>query len=437
MADSKRLSGRSVVVGFFLLVAVVGVGLWLALDAARDTFLAESNNAEFNTPVAGPADRWLRVNLDTGEGGPLPFYLRIPASGDEAIIRNGAEEVAVDLQRFEDGAYLLDFPHYDSRLTLEPGEGGSLVGVYTKTRGGGATAEMPAEARPVGEPLAAQRFPFVTAAPVTDRPDFAGAWRMTFADGGLAKGVLEQDDAGALTGTILTPTGDYRFLAGNVVADTMNLSVFDGSHAFLFTGELGPSTDAMTGHFYSGGYYHDTFTATRLAPGEDFELPDPFSEVSLVPGETRLGLEALQREPYAGNPTIVVVFGTWCPNCNDEAPLLKRLYDERHADGLQILGLAYEHTDDAERSRLQVERFKDRHAIDWEILIGGVSDKQQTASTLPALSTIKSYPTTIWVNPDGTVRAIHSGFAGPATGDEWEETQAEFERLTREIVEAN
>ncbi|MFG0274686.1 MAG: peroxiredoxin family protein, partial [Phycisphaerales bacterium] len=402
MADSKRLSGKAVIVGFFLLVAVVGGGLWLALDAARDTFVANSSVADFGSADVQFADRWLRVNLDTGDGGPLPFYLQIPAAGDEAIIRNGDEEVAADLQRFEDGAYLLDFPHYDSRLTLEP-EGEALVGVYTKTRGGGAIAEMPAEARPVGEPLPAQRFPFVTAAPVNDRSDFSGEWRMNFADGGLAKGVFEQDESGALTGTILTPTGDYRFLAGNVVAETMNLSVFDGSHAFLFTGELGPSTDAMTGHFYSGGYYHDTFTATRLSPGEDFELPDPFSEVSLVSGETRLGLEALQREPYAGKPTIVVVFGTWCPNCNDEAPLLKRLYDEHHAAGLQILGLAYEHTDDAERSRLQVERFKERHAIDWEILIGGVSDKQQTAATLPALSTIKSYPTTIWVNPDGTV----------------------------------
>ncbi len=55
MPDSKRLSGRSVIVGFFLLVAVVGGGLWLALDAARDTFLAESNNAEFNTPVGSPS----------------------------------------------------------------------------------------------------------------------------------------------------------------------------------------------------------------------------------------------------------------------------------------------------------------------------------------------------------------------------------------------
>jgi thiol-disulfide isomerase/thioredoxin len=432
---TKRLSGRSVVVGFFLLVGVVGLGLWLALDAARDTFQAYSAEGQLNGAEEASATEWLRVNLDTGEGGPLPFYLRIPDAGD-AVIRNGDEEVAVATQRFDDGAYLLDFPHYDSRLTLEPAGDGGYEGVYAKTRGGGEVAEMPAEARPVGEPLPSQRFPFVTAAPVTDMPGFSGTWRMDFADGGLAKGVFEQDESGAIEGTILTPTGDYRFLAGNVVADTVNLSVFDGSHAFLFTGELGPSGEAMTGHFYSGGYYHDTFTATRLSPGEDFELPDPFSEVSLVEGETRLGIERLREAPYAGKPTIVVVFGTWCPNCNDEAPLLKRLYDEHHADGLEILGLAYEHTDDAERSRRQIERFRERYSLPWEIVAAGVSDKQQTASTLPAIETIKSYPTTIWVNPDGTVRAIHSGFAGPATGEAWEATQAELERLTREIVEA-
>jgi len=431
---TKRLNGRSVIIGFFLLVGVVGLGLWLALDAARDTFLAES-------AATGPADapqtgaEWLRVNLDTGEGGPLPFYLRIPDTGN-AVIRNGDEEIEVATQRFPDGASLLDFPHYDSRLTLEPTGDGGYAGVYAKTRGGGEVAEMPADARPVGEPAPSRRFPFVTAAPVTDTPDFSGTWRMDFSGGGLAKGVFEQAESGAIEGTILTPTGDYRFLAGNVVAETMHLSVFDGSHAFLFTGELGPSNDAMTGHFYSGGYYHDTFIATRLSPGEDFELPDPFSEVGLVEGETRLGIEKLREAPYAGAPTIVVVFGTWCPNCNDEAPLLKRLYDEHHADGLQILGLAYEHTDDPDRSRRQIDRFKERYGLTWEIVAAGVSDKQQTASTLPSIDTIKSYPTTIWVKPDGTVRAIHSGFAGPATGEAWEQTQAEFERLTREIVEA-
>jgi len=439
---TRHLSGKSVVVGFLALVAVVGLGLWLALGAARDAFQAETEALRAGGGAGGvevesaPAETgWLRVSLDTNGGGWLPFFLRILPEGGEAIIRNGEEEIEATLRRFPDGALLIDFPHYDSRLTLEPAGEGALAGVYTKTRLGGEIAEMRARAEPVGEPRPERRFPAGAGADGA-APDYSGRWRMAFAEDGPAKGIFEQDEAGALTGTILTPLGDYRFLAGNVVEGELRLSVFDGSHAFLFTGSLDEAGQTMTGEFHSGGYFEDSFSATRLSPGEDFDLLDPLDEVALEPGVTRLGIEPLQREPYDGAPTIVVIFGTWCPNCHDEAPLLKRLYDEHHEEGLQILGLAYEHTDDIVRSRRQIDRFKQRFGIEWEIIPAGVSDKEQTAGALPSISTIKSYPTTIWVNPDGTVRAIHSGFAGPATGEAWEETQALFHRLTREIVSA-
>ena len=43
------------------------------------------------------------------------------------------------------------------------------------------------------------------------------------------------------------------------------------------------------------------------------------------------------------------------------------------------------------------------------------------------LNHILSYPTTIFIDKKGSVRKIHTGFNGPATGKEYDDFKAEFE----------
>jgi len=405
-------------------------------------------------PAAHATERegysWYECQLMIDEERGIPFYMTVSdAQGEsDAYIHNADEEIRVDADRVGD-RLTLTFPHYDSRIEMEAGKpeyrgwGAPYEGTWTKRR-----ADGPVEMR-----IRARQTDSVPGLYSEDAFDTAEAVRfeMDFEKSGAALGDLKihhTPGVKGMTGTILTPTGDYRFLSGAKLhsriptdngflrGEIIGLSVFDGAHAFVFFAQVDPDTGDLTnGHFYSGNHWHETFTARRLAEGEEYELPDPFAEVSLKPGVTRLGLPKLSEPPYAGKPTIVQVFGTWCPNCHDEAPALVDLYERFHDEGLQILSLAYEYTDDAERSARQIERFKERHGATWEFVAAGVNDKQKTAATLPALSAIKSYPTTIWINPDGTVRAIHSGFSGPATGAAHEETLAEFEKLTREIVE--
>ena len=386
----------------------------------------------------------------------IGFDLWLPPVGDDrpAYIRNGVEFIEADFERNQHES-VVRFPHYDSVIHASLDESGKLVGTWKKMRSNEAVAMRFSANAP--DPRRTE-FGAIRAGWSTTNGLFESMrYEMKFEESGVALGefLVPTRDAweqqfGRLTykkptiGTILTPTGDYRYLAGDFehfcMGDSIRLSVFDGAHAFLFKASLdwnSPSRSDLTdGHFYSGAHWHETFTARRLAEGEVFELPDPFSEVSLKPGVTRLGIPKLSEPPYAGKPTIVQVMGTWCPNCHDEAPALVDLYTKHHADGLQILSLAYEYTDDPERSARQIERFKERHGATWEFVAAGVSDKAKTAATLPALTAFKSYPTTIWINPDGTVRAIHSGFSGPATGEKHVETLAEFERLTREILDA-
>ncbi len=52
------------------------------------------------------------------------------------------------------------------------------------------------------------------------------------------------------------------------------------------------------------------------------------------------------------------------------------------------------------------------------------------------LTAVLSYPTSVFVGRDGTVRRIYSGFSGPGTGDHHRRLVAELEGLIEELLAA-
>jgi len=81
-----------------------------------------------------------------------------------------------------------------------------------------------------------------------------------------------------------------------------------------------------------------------------------------------------------------------------------------------------------------VRRFAERFRIEYPLLLAGISDKAAAAATLPDLTAVLSYPTTIFIGRDGKVRKIHSGFAGPGTGEHYEKLVAELEGAIEELL---
>ena len=131
---------------------------------------------------------------------------------------------------------------------------------------------------------------------------------------------------------------------------------------------------------------------------------------------------------------MLVIFGSWCPNCNDATRLLVEL-DRKYRDrGLSIVGLAFEMTCELERDARQVRRYAEHHGIDYPLLAAGVSDKAEASKTLPLLDRIRSYPTTIFLHGDGRVRAVHQGYTGPATGAANDRLRADFRELIEELL---
>lgn len=382
-------------------------------------------------PVAEGA--W-RVVL-ASPGGDLPFMLTLTRQGStyKATVHNGAEVIVLD--RFEvdaQGALNFGIEHYETYFSGQLGANGTtMAGTWTKVIGLNKKAELPFSA----QHGVTERFPTTSGqTPV----DVSGTWSVSFDNHGNPQpsvAVFNQE-GNKLWGTFLTTTGDYRYLAGVVDGSRLALSCFDGGHAFLFTASL-DAQQQLVGDFWSRDSWHESWSARR---DPDAALPDSYQLTSLKAGleQFHFNFPNLEGRMVAhddanllGKVRLISIFGSWCPNCNDEAPFLQELKQEYGSRGLEVLGLAFEMTGDKERDLRILKRFQKRHAVDYTILLaGGSTDKQKAAEALPGLDKLLSFPTTILVDRRGNVVSIHTGFSGPGTGPYYD---MERERYRKKI----
>lgn len=411
--------------------------LGLAAVAAFAGLAACGPGADEDPPAADLLGSWRGVLASPG--GELPFTLRLDHDGPRlrALIVNGAGEAAITRVERDGDQLVFRFDHYDSEISARLEAPGRLAGRFRRTIPSGdsimefaAVKDDPDRFKPSPRKGAAW-------------PEVGGSWAVEFADESsreIAQGEFVQQGS-QVTGTFLTPTGDYRFLAGSFENGVLRLSSFDGAHAFLFEA-LAQEDGTLAGDFWSRESYHATWTARRAAAQEQV-LPDAWAQVGLQNADGRFhfafpDLEgqtvSLADSRFRGKVVVVNLFGSWCPNCNDEAPLLAAWKNRFHDQGLEIVGLAFEYTGKPDRDREQVRRFAARHAIDYPLLLAGTSDKSKAAAVLPDLTRVAAFPTTIFIGRDGKVRKIHSGFAGPGTGRHHAELVAELESLIQQLI---
>lgn len=367
-------------------------------------------------------------------GGELRFEIELEprADGVQGFVRNGVERRSVPRTEWDGRRLVLHFTEFDATLVLErEGDAGELRGEWRQRRGVDYWAELPAVAV---EGRRESRHGEAITTPID------GRWRVKFeSETDDAIGVFASHE-GQLLGTFLTTKGDYRWLHGEQVGSGMRISAFDGSHAFLFTAEL-QDDGTLKGDFWSQNRWHETFTAVRdheavLLDGfglTRFEADADIDELAFpdLDGE----LKRLGDPAFAGKARLIQLFGSWCPNCHDASEFFVELHEEYAERGLSILGLAFEYTGDHERDALQVRRYAETHDVKWPLLVAGLSTKSAGSKALPFLDKVRSYPTTIFVRGDGSVRAVYQGFSGPATGEAYVELKARFRELVEELLD--
>ena len=111
-------------------------------------------------------------------------------------------------------------------------------------------------------------------------------------------------------------------------------------------------------------------------------------------------------------------------------------YKQNKDKGLEIIALAFEKTNDLEKSKQQLMRLKNRFAINYPILITQLSGKDKAMEVLPQLNKIVAFPTTLYLNRQHQVVKVYTGFSGPATGNEYilfkNSTEALIKNLLKE-----
>ncbi len=367
-------------------------------------------------------------------GGPLEFDFQVTMEGERierASIRNGSELIEIEPVNlnWRDPQLRIRFPHYDSELSLHfVPDRSTAHGQWCKRPGSAHPTVLPLEVRSRSDPKDS----------VAEAAEFVGRWELQFAlEPGTAIGEFQRGEHSPVEGTILTETGDYRYLAGGVAQDgSLRLATFDGSHAFLLRFQLdGPQR--IRGDFWSGSTYHDTLQGSR---NEQAELADGFQQASVV---DPLGWQNLEfpdlngaatrlEQPPSTPLTLLHLFGSWCPNCHDAAELFGDLHNKYHAKGLRIIGLAFEQNGELSADAAQVRWYIERHAVPYPILLAGSADKRAASGKLPFLDRLRAFPTTVFIDGDGKIFAVYSGFSGPATGLAGERLAENFERLIRE-----
>ena len=361
----------------------------------------------------------------------LPFNFKV--TKDSLIeIYNAEEVIEVDEILYSNDSIRINFPVFEGYIKGKFENGNIVDGQFIKES---LDRIVPFQST-FGE---TERFPKAKASTIS----VDGEWELLFTedDGStfIGKGFLTQKDS-KVTGTIRTTTGDYRYLEGVVDGDVMRISAFDGAHAFLFVASL--EGEELSGYFYSGNHYKASFKG-KLNP--EFELPDENTLTYLNEGYDKFEFSfpdkngnevSLDDALFQDKVVIVQIMGTWCPNCLDESKFYAQYARENSEKDIQFVALAFEYAKTKERAFAGINRLKDRLQINYPILLAqvGSSDKGLAQEKLPMLNHVLSYPTTIFLDKQGEVRKIHTGFNGPATGDKYIAFKQEFDDYVNLIL---
>jgi thiol-disulfide isomerase/thioredoxin len=374
-----------------------------------------------------------RVEIPTSMG-LLPFHIEIEKTGDKikAYSRNADEKLIFDNAEIIGDSIFIRMDIFDAIIKAKV-TGNSWTGSFTKRLSTLAYRSVPLKA------TKSAKYRFVTS-PKPTQFTVNGKYEINFNDDGNlypAVGVFSQNQ-NEVKGTFLTSTGDYRYLQGNIVGDSLKLSCFDGNHVFLFKAKI--VKERLVGGFF--GYNmlgHETWEGSRNA---NAKLPDAYSLTYLKPGFDKLtfsfknvdgNMISLDDEQFKGKVAIVQVLGSWCPNCMDETRYLSDFYRKNKQRKIAIIGLAFEKMDSEEFAFPKIIKLKERFGVEYPILLAGKNDKADASAKLPMLNKIISFPTTIIIDKKGKVRKIHTGFNGPATGVYFEKFKTDFEKFVGEL----
>ena len=235
-----------------------------------------------------------------------------------------------------------------------------------------------------------------------------------------------------LSGSILTPTGDYRYLDGYVSGSGFEAASFDGVYNYVFRGTLvnglmeaallSNSKTKISGHLNPKAQLPDAYKQTNIKELK-FIFPD-------LKGQS----VSLNHPKFKNKPVVVQIYGSWCPNCVDEMNYLIPWYKKNSKRGVEIIALAFERSLSVEEATKQLLKVQKKMSIPYTLLQVGSTAEDKPVDKLPGLENFISFPTTIFLNKKHQVVKVHAGFSGPSTGQFYKKWQREFNQTINQLL---
>jgi len=260
--------------------------------------------------------------------------------------------------------------------------------------------------------------------------------------------------------TILRIDGDTGSFSGTFKDGKWRLSHYDGSRPGVIVvtpkpdGTLdiqqqidrpGAAAETVSSNEYGYGVTPDgRYAPTLVAYREDVAkakgLPEPSDALTYTtvrdPNEIfkfsfpNLDGKQVSSDDFKGKVVVAIITGTWCPNCHDEAQYLVELDRKYRDQGLAIVVLTFEEPaqhDDLERARAFVKQY----SVEYTYLLAGAPAEMW--EKVPQLNQLTTWPP-VFVGRDGKVKAVHAGFASPASGEFHAQLRREFTARIEQLL---
>lgn len=395
------------------------ISLLLSLTTLFMSFMAHSQ-----TITPGP---W-RFELQAAFAD-IPFIIHFQENkkGLTGTLENGKESIKLNEIQVENKNITIPLQMYEMTLELKIVEKGIMDGFLVRHN-----KDPKVKTPVVGKAGVTERFPKQNEEP---KIDLNGRWAITLNHDNDTKesGVLLFEQIGSkLNGSILTPTGDYRYIEGQVFGNKFQAASFDGIYNYLLTGEVKDGT--LTAKILAG--YQTQIEGKK---DQKAELPDAYKQTQLPSlsftfPDLSGKMISLTDPKFKNKPVIVQFFGSWCPNCIDEMNYMIPWYNKNKNRGIEIVALSFERSLNEGEAKRQLLKVQKKSKVPYTLLLAGSTSADKPADKIKGLQNFISFPTTVFLNKKHEVVKVHAGFNGPSTGEFYEKWIVEFNKTVDDLL---
>jgi thiol-disulfide isomerase/thioredoxin len=380
--------------------------------------------------IAGLWDAKLDLN-----GTQIPFRMGFSGTGSDVkgwLFNGDEKEISNAGKLLQDGAISLNFDSYAGQLT-GTFHGDAFDGEYLQRGKRFGTIHA---TRGVAQPPASG-----------NAPNIDGIWYLENVQSSKnekAWQFIVSQHGADVDAAILRVDGDTGTLTGSWRDGKFELSHFSGARAALLY--VTPQADGSLAVELAGRVHEGTMTALRPEAAKAKGMPEPtdadlhttvrdltkpfaFSFTDLD-GHLVSNTDARFRNKVV----LINLTGSWCPNCHDESPFLAKLYDDYHAQGLEIVALDFEEADQL-KNPVRLRALMKEYGIHYTVLLGG--ETSSAKDKLVSAQDWDAWPTTFFVGRDGLVKGAHAGFPTPGSGPVYKQETADFIAKVERLLAAN